>query len=458
MAEKIVGLTDKGRMRENNEDTFIAEQVLNNRFLIGCVIDGVGGYEGGEVAAAIARQAILDYISIPSGDLTTMLREGVVSANEKIFREKSRSGANERMACVLTAVILEKKTNKFFYAHVGDTRLYLFRDQSLVKVTKDHSFVGFLEDNGRLTEREAMAHPKRNEIDKALGFTEHISNPGEFVESGESPFLPGDILLICSDGLTDLVSRDMINVILASADPLSMKAQKLIDAANSAGGKDNITVVLIHHDTKPVKQSSKKPALPVKKNEELIETHVADSPTIPSKHSNKGWVGVLAALSILLSAALIWLWLNPNQNAIERRDATSTDTIPQADSSFQTLINSTRNDTLSISDHHPGTQVLIKDRLLFSQDSIYVMGGGKEWVGDSSKRATISVGPQVKKLVLDSLTLSNIVIEVSEQNAEALQFKNVRFRNVDMKVLVPVYFPDTAFTGSLRELPVTNNR
>ena len=96
MAEKFFGLTDTGRLRDNNEDNFIAQQVVKNRFIVAAVIDGVGGYEGGEVAAELARKSILDYISIPSGDVLTMLREAVASANENISKDSSRTEA----ACV----------------------------------------------------------------------------------------------------------------------------------------------------------------------------------------------------------------------------------------------------------------------------------------------------------------------------------------------------------------------
>lgn len=192
MATNYFGLTDTGKMRDNNEDTFIAQTIMDNRLVMACVIDGVGGYAGGEVAAELARQAILSYFSVPSGDINTMMKEAFVVANEKITTEKGRNTQYESMACVATLAVVDLPGNRFYYAHVGDTRLYLLRDQSLVKVSKDHSFVGFLEDSGRLTEEQAMTHPKRNEINKALGFGEGIGLHTDYIETGESPFLPGD--------------------------------------------------------------------------------------------------------------------------------------------------------------------------------------------------------------------------------------------------------------------------
>lgn len=267
MAKNYFGITDTGRQRDNNEDAFLAEPVLNNQYIAAGVIDGVGGYEGGEVAAAIAQQSILAYLKIPSGEVLTMMREAMTSANEKIFNEKTQTGKNDRMACVATLALVDPVNNKFYYAHVGDTRLYLFRDRTLVKVTQDHSFVGYLEDTGRITEEAAMQHPKRNEINKALGFEAPLANPGEYIETGESPFLPGDVLLLCSDGLTDMIGSAVISSVLNNGDTLEGKCRSLVDAANKAGGKDNITVVLVQHTKKPVKQAATKPVVPVKKNE-----------------------------------------------------------------------------------------------------------------------------------------------------------------------------------------------
>lgn len=248
MAENFAGTTDTGRMRENNEDTFIAERIRDNTLIMACVIDGVGGYAYGEVAASVARETILDYFNKPWDDLAPMLKASFIAANDRIFDEKQRDTDYERMACVLTLAVVDTENNQFQYAHLGDTRLYLLRDGSLIKIARDHSFVGFLEDSGRLTEAAAMRHPKRNEINKALGFQQQIELPDDYIETGQSPFLPGDMLLLCSDGLTDLVTRADITEVLTSKGSLADKATELVAMANAKGGKDNITVVLVHHD------------------------------------------------------------------------------------------------------------------------------------------------------------------------------------------------------------------
>jgi len=223
MAKNFFGLTDTGKTRDNNEDAFIAELVMNKRFIAAVVIDGVGGYEGGEVAASLAKEAILDSLKPPYSSVQHLLAQALKNANEKIYQEKSRHNKNHSMACVVTVALVDVANNEFYYAHVGDTRLYLFRDHSLVKITKDHSFVGFLEDSGRLSEEDAMKHPKRNEINKALGFDAEINSQKDYIETGSSPFLPGDVLLLCSDGLSDMVDSRTISSILASGSSLKKK-------------------------------------------------------------------------------------------------------------------------------------------------------------------------------------------------------------------------------------------
>src|SRR4051812_4536132 len=126
MAKNYFGITDAGKMRSNNEDTFIADTVLNGRLIAACVIDGVGGYSGGEVAAKLAHDAILDHLREPGGDLAKMMKDALAAANESIYKEKQLNKGNEQMACVLTLALADVANNKFYYAHVGDTRLYLY--------------------------------------------------------------------------------------------------------------------------------------------------------------------------------------------------------------------------------------------------------------------------------------------------------------------------------------------
>ncbi|NNU34358.1 serine/threonine-protein phosphatase [Mucilaginibacter sp. S1162] len=187
-------------------------------------------------------------------------------ANQKILDEKKQVKEHDSMACVATLALIDIERNQFYYAHVGDTRLYLLRDNSLVKISHDQSFVGFLEESGRVNEAEAMAHPKRNEINKALGFEANLVKDSEYIETGQSPFLPGDLLLLCSDGLTDMVTGGDITTIITKG-PSSLKdmSNQLIDAANAKGGKDNITVVLVKNTKQALKHNATMPTASEKK-------------------------------------------------------------------------------------------------------------------------------------------------------------------------------------------------
>src|SRR6476660_2642854 len=270
MADNFFGLTDTGRIRDNNEDAFIAQAIFNKQWVLASVIDGVGGYEGGEVAASITREEFLSSFTNIPADPVGKMKEAIISSNDRIYKAKLESGKNPSMACVVTLALVDIKNNKFYYAHVGDTRLYLYRDHSLIKVTRDQSFVGYLEDSGRLSEEEAMKHPKRNEINKALGFDTQSILADDYIETGESPFLPGDSLLICSDGLSDMIGSSRISQVLEKKSTLEQKAAELIEAANEAGGKDNITVVLVQNNKKPLKQPASKPVLVKKKKIEPV--------------------------------------------------------------------------------------------------------------------------------------------------------------------------------------------
>src|SRR3982751_1618765 len=223
--ELFFGYTDTGKQRDNNEDAFVAESVQGGNLIAACVIDGVGGYEGGEIAAAIAKDTIREKLRHAISDPVESMKSAFLLANQKIYDERMANKERDSMACVLTMALVDLTNNQFHYAHVGDTRLYLFRDHSLVKLTKDHSFVGFLEDNKKISEEEAMRHPKRNEINKALGFNPNMSSVADYIETGSSPFLPGDILLLCSDGLSDMVDSQLMISVLSSDKKLGQKTK-----------------------------------------------------------------------------------------------------------------------------------------------------------------------------------------------------------------------------------------
>jgi serine/threonine protein phosphatase PrpC len=434
MADNYFGITDKGKLRENNEDAFIAEQ-LSNKLIAACVIDGVGGYEGGEVAAAIARTTILDYIKKPGPDLNKGMVEAFALANEKIYKEKS-NGKNKSMACVLTFALVDNNNNKLLYAHVGDTRLYLLRDNTLVKVTKDQSFVGFLEDSGRITEDAAMAHPKRNEINKALGFAGQAPVNNDYVETGESPFLPGDMILLCSDGLTDMVGSKEITNILIDNTTLKEKGVQLIAAANKAGGKDNITTVLVHNNKAPIKQKATKPiALKKNANPESKTSEpgqVIELPSLLKQTTNRGGlIMLLSTLCIALLGALLWVWWQGKEE--KKPLSQNVATLPNAlETKLQDAINNASSDTLVLNDSIYGSAIALTDTIHVDRDTLYIKGANTRFIRDNS---FVNGGPALifsencKQIILDSLSFQDFDIALAVANRQSVQLKNIGFNN-----------------------------
>jgi PPM family protein phosphatase len=271
--------TDTGLKRTENEDRFVWVQNLWNKpemAIIGA-IDGVGGYEGGAEAAELAKSVIENYFqNFSFGSPLQLLKEAVINSNNEIHKRRASNPNLNRMSCVMSVGVLDAERERIYVAHVGDSRGYIYRESNLLKLTKDHSLVGMKEDSGFLTEEEAMHHPRRNEISKMLGEVLLDAEDNEqYLEITEHSFIPNDIALFCSDGLTDLVNSENIKNILSRAEPLSNKAQLLIDKANSLGGKDNITIALATY-TAPKKSDRKR----VDKN--TIEIPVGDENGLPS--------------------------------------------------------------------------------------------------------------------------------------------------------------------------------
>ncbi len=236
--------SDVGCIREVNEDTFIAQKLWDERYLLFAAIDGLGGYEGGEIAAQIARDAILSTLTEKKEDVLGALVDSVQEANNVIIAKKKEMPQYAEMGCVLTVGILEIDEMRLNVAHVGDSRLYMYYGQKIQKLTHDHSFVGLLEDNGEISEELAMHHPKRNVISRTVG-AEYWGEEGrQQIESGIYPVKSGMSFLFCSDGLTDMLTSNEIAEKLSESSNVTQKVEELIEMANQKGGKDNITVVL----------------------------------------------------------------------------------------------------------------------------------------------------------------------------------------------------------------------
>lgn len=469
MASNYFGLTDTGKVRVNNEDTFILQPSSGGEYILASAIDGVGGYSGGEVAAALAKESILEYFKNLRSDITLMMSEALISANEKICNEKVIVKEHDSMACVLTLAVVDISKNEFHYIHVGDTRLYLFRDGSLVKLTKDQSFVGFLEDSGRLTEDEAMRHPKRNEINKALGFNRELEKDADYFESGSSPFLPGDLILLCSDGLTDMINKQDIADILKSEISLKEMATKLINAANAKGGNDNITAVLVKNDKPFQKHEAVKP-LPVSKKKELnsedavprkvIKENVVlkDSPRLLRR--NQTAVMLLSILSIgLLLSTIYLLWLRGQGESPVRQIVASDTARSVSETSFSKLVRSFTGDTLILSDSVYRESIMFPASINIGKDTLYILARGKiVFKRDSTFSGPAFIIPATaKSIVLNGMTFEDFKVGIATQSKH-VRMEGVKFINTPAPLQFQFSAPaDSFLNGTIAEMFFRND-
>jgi PPM family protein phosphatase len=237
--------SDPGRMRAENQDRAYADDELG----IFLVVDGLGGHAAGEKAAETAVKVICAELSARNGDARNgdprdRIRRAITNANNRVFEEAEGNETWRGMACVLTLAAIAD--DKVIVGHVGDSRLYLTWNGAIRKLTSDHSPVGEREDAGELTEAEAMAHPRRHEVFRDVGSRRREPDEEDFIELKEFLFKPDAAILLCSDGLSDLLtSTEILEVIERyNGDPAQV-AQELVEAANLAGGNDNITAIFV---------------------------------------------------------------------------------------------------------------------------------------------------------------------------------------------------------------------
>ncbi len=221
--------SDLGRQRQGNEDNFFVRAPL---FV---VADGMGGAQAGEVASEIAVRSF--DAELPNGSLPEALVSVIEQANKRIHDKARADESLHGMGTTTTAAYVDD--DEVIVAHVGDSRAYLLRNGDLVRLTKDHSLVGELVARGKLTEEQAEQHPQRSVITRALGPEASVQ-----VDIDIFPAKAGDLFLLCSDGLTSMVHEPKLRPLFDEADSLETLGKRLIDAANAAGGRDNITVIL----------------------------------------------------------------------------------------------------------------------------------------------------------------------------------------------------------------------
>jgi PPM family protein phosphatase len=249
MQVKAHGLTHVGRQRQHNEDTYLVADEAH----LYLVADGMGGHAAGEIASRIAVDAISEFILHTKEDdgtwphaydehlkrSTNRLMAALKLANARVLEAMKKDARLRGMGTTVVACLADEDTMSV--AHVGDSRAYMVRDGVLSRLTNDHSWVFEQVQAGMLTPEEAEKHPLRNVITRALGGALQVTPDASEVVSR-----PGDVYLLCSDGLTGMVPEDeILRVVRDNADDLEKACQVLIDTANERGGLDNVTAILV---------------------------------------------------------------------------------------------------------------------------------------------------------------------------------------------------------------------
>ena len=238
---KVCGITDKGLSRENNQDSLFVSDMEDLPLFI--VADGMGGHNAGEIASNIAVDTIKDKFlkskdCLKTNDqITKTIREAIGEANNKIYLHALKTPPCSGMGTTLTMAYIHKGV--FYIGHVGDSRAYYIRDKNIKQITEDHSLVNELIKNGSITKEEAINHPQRNVITKALGTSIDIE-----VDIQVFKHKTDDILTICSDGLSNMVKEYQILKGVKSEVDIKLACKNLVDLAKDNGGLDNITVII----------------------------------------------------------------------------------------------------------------------------------------------------------------------------------------------------------------------
>ena len=236
--------SDIGKAREMNQDYFYISDP-SDEILIYILADGMGGYNGGEIASKLATQYAKSYIETNIKEtpkdresIKKLILSSMEYANMIVYEKSKEEKELEGMGTTLEICLIYN--NKVYIGHIGDSRIYRIRKNFIRKLTQDHSYVQQLVTDGTITKEEAEHHPKKNMLMKALGCNAYIE-PDVTVKG----FLPGDILLIASDGLTNMVEQeDLYNIVTEN---FEQATQKLVDLANNNGGYDNITVIVVRN-------------------------------------------------------------------------------------------------------------------------------------------------------------------------------------------------------------------
>jgi len=233
---RAVARTETGLVRKTNEDSFFCDE--ESKLFI--VADGMGGHLAGEVASQMAIEAVVNRLKFGNSDPLLKLKDAVEYANQVIYANSQGDNRHRGMGTTLTLALFQD--NKLNIAHVGDSRAYLIRNGNITLLTRDHSFVGELVRSGGITKEQALTHPKRNVLMRAVG-----TNPNIDIDLLEVNVQPNDLVLLCTDGLTNhLPDEEILHHVLNSQD-LQQAIDSMMKAAYSKGANDNVTILLIQY-------------------------------------------------------------------------------------------------------------------------------------------------------------------------------------------------------------------
>lgn len=232
------GISDSGMVRQNNEDCWLIDPSLG----LAIVADGMGGASCGEIASALAVETVAEYVRnpMPAASMEELLEEAVRQANRRVLERASSEPRCAGMGSTIVAALW--RLPRIVIVNVGDSRAYLYRDGVLTQLSYDQTLVNELRTKFGLSAEEVRHFPHKNVLTMAVGTSPQIT-----VRTKVESLLPGDQILLCSDGLSGPVPEEEIAFILSGPEPLSFKAERLVEAANRHGGPDNITAVLLRY-------------------------------------------------------------------------------------------------------------------------------------------------------------------------------------------------------------------
>jgi protein phosphatase len=313
MIGRVAAVTDPGRTRRHNEDAYVIDPPLF------AIADGMGGAQAGEVASRLATAALKEG-GADGGGGESRIADLIQQANRRVYDRSSSDPNTSGMGTTITVALVED--DRVAFGHVGDSRAYLIRDAQMEQLTEDHSLVNELLKTGKLSREEAETHPQRSVITRALG-----TDPDVDVDTFSVRAESGDLFLLCSDGLTDMVSEDSIlDVVERNRDDIEGALRALVKAANRGGGQDNITVVAFEIADVALASDgdTREQALPVPDDEDTlteadavpaVDTAVvpveeirAEDKAIRRRHLRRRILAWLAIL-LLLAAVAVLLYL-----------------------------------------------------------------------------------------------------------------------------------------------------